>query len=98
MKTVADFYVFGQRESGQVVTHQGDNIVVYARNPYGSHNLIICQKSGWHVVGDYGHRVDDYDAFRLGDAAVFDYVNCWFPMKKVKRVLNFLIKRGKNPV
>lgn len=92
-KTVLKFSVFGQWTSGQVITNQGDKVVVYARNPYGSHNLILCEKTASYIVN--GQPVDEYESFRLGDAVVFDYVNCWFTMKRVKKVLNFLIKKGK---
>jgi phage baseplate assembly protein W len=75
------FENFGRTESGRVVTDAGGMAVVQARNPYGSHNLVL---------------VDEFtsEAIRHGTMAVVEAVASWLPQKQYRRVRKYLAARG----
>ena len=92
---LADFYFFDHLRSGQVVTSCEDYVVVYARNPYGTHNLMVCEKEyvGYNHVE---HRpITVWDAQYWGDSTVLKGLKK--NPKRYRRALRFLVTRGKNP-
>lgn len=94
---VTDFYFFDHMRSGQIVTSCKDYVVVYARNPYGSHNLMVCVKEeiGYNYVE---HRpITVWDAQYWGDKTVLEGLRNEHP-KRYRRALRFLLNKGKNPV
>ena len=75
------FESFGETQSGRVVTHWGDDIIVFTRNPYGSHNLVIVD---WRTGEATVH----------GNIAVAEAAVNWLPKKTYRKVRKFLVARG----
>ena len=80
MNTVC-FESFGETQSGRVVTHWGDDVVVYARNPYGTRNLVIVD---WETE----------EAITHGNIAVAEAAANWMPKRSYRKVRKFLAARG----
>lgn len=80
MTVAFGFRNFGQPASGRLVTHCGRWAVVNARNPHGSHNLVL---------------VDDTtgDAVRHGTLPVVVAVAAWLDRRTLRRTLAFVNAR-----
>ena len=83
MCTNLNFWSFDKLCNGKVITHFGRFIVVQARNPYGTHNLVMVEECDGHYV-----------AFRHGSLVVFDWCNMWAPIKKLHKVFTYLVNKG----
>ena len=83
MTEVLKFESFDNICNGKIITHFADIVIVQARNPYGSHNLIAVQKCDGYYV-----------AFRHGNLAVFDWCNMWAPLKKLRKIFAYLVNKG----
>lgn len=77
------FESFNRTCSGKVITHFGDVVIVQSRNPYGTHNLVAVQECD-----------GDYVAFRHGNLVVFDWCNMWAPLKKLRKLFTYMVKKG----
>ena len=75
------FESFGKTNYGQIVTHWGDDIIVFARNPYGGHNLVIVD---WETEEATVH----------GNIAVAEAAANWLPEKTYRKVRKFLATKG----
>jgi hypothetical protein len=74
MQTI-DFESFGRVQHGRLVTTG----VAFARNPYGSHNLVLLDEQG--------------RAFRHGNIAVLCWLRAWCP-RYYRKARRFLAERG----
>lgn len=83
MTEVLKFESFNRFCNGRVITHFNKYIIVQARNPYGTHNLIAVEECDGYYV-----------AFRHGNLAVFDWCNMWAPLKKLRKVYTYLVNKG----
>jgi hypothetical protein len=88
--TTVEYNNFGSYTSGRVVTARGNKkdgwtlFIVYARNPYGTHNLILV----YHDEND-----GTLTAYRHGNHAVLEeLVNG--DRKIYRRARNFLLRKG----
>ena len=75
------FESFGETRSGTIVTHWGDDTIIYSRNPYGSHNLVIVD---WETGEATVH----------GNIAVAEAAANWLPKKTYRKVRKFLAAKG----
>ena len=75
------FESFGKTQSGTIVTHWGDDTIIYGRNPYGSHNLVIVD---WETGEATVH----------GNIAVAEAAANWMPEKTYRKVRKFLAAKG----
>ena len=84
---VVNFRMFNSWRSGRVVTEIGNLMVVKARNPYGSHNLVVVNK-------------DTNEAFRCGNlATIFWVASETASDRKVKKAVRRAIEAvGYNPL
>lgn len=80
MRTIV-FLSFGQVCTGRIVTGNGNDVLVYSRNPYGSHNLVVVDRN----TGE---------AFRHGNNASLDYAWAWISRKAYVKAMLFLIAHG----
>jgi transketolase len=78
---VATFISFGRRESGRVITAAAGLAVVQARNPYGSHNLVLVDE-------------ESNEAIRHGSLATLECVANWMSRRAYRRVRKHLASRG----
>lgn len=81
MASTYSFTSFGRRMSGRLVTDDGFHAVVQARNPYGSHNLLLVDMASG-------------EAIRHGTAVVVGAVCSWMSDRAYRRVRKFLAARG----
>ena len=82
---VVEFKNFDTYQHGRVITSFGDIVVVKARNPYGSHNLI---------VADYNEDSDVLVAFRHGNASSLAWALSWAPEKQFRKLMHYAKKIG----
>lgn len=82
---VMTFRSFGRDEHGRVVTAGGGYVLLYARNPYGTHNLVLADDT---PLGDAFQHGTQQCLARL-DAMPFRA-----GAKMRRRALRFLGKRG----
>ena len=75
------FTSFGRINTGRIVTGNDHEVLVYARNPYGSHNLIVVDR-------DHG------EAFRHGNNASLTYAWNWISRKAYVKAMLFLMAHG----
>ena len=82
---VYDFDSFGNWNHGRIITSYDNRyMVIQARNPYGTHNLVLCELDA-----------DGYaSAIRHGNLSVFDWCNQWLPLKQVRKLYAYLSKKG----
>lgn len=74
------FENFRQSATGRLVSHTAMISIVFSRNPYGSHNLVL--------VDDCG------EAFRHGNEAVLEYLQSYPALwRKAKRFLALRVSR-----
>jgi hypothetical protein len=83
MKYYVKFQNFGKRAHGTVVTSSatmtGESVIVYARNPYGLHNLVL---------------IDNGVAVRHGNDAVIAWARAFgIREKQIRRAISFLAMR-----
>jgi hypothetical protein len=79
--TVRKFYSFEQEANGQIITgHDWRFQVMFARNPYGGHNLVL---------------IEDGKAFRHGDLACLVYLFEYFP-RMYRRARRFLARKNRH--
>lgn len=64
VKNTITFKNFDEEQIGQVITHVGAYVIVFAKNPYGTHNMLL---------------VDDErgEAIRHGNIAVLYFAYNW---------------------
>lgn len=74
------FLSFGKRESGRFVTENKYWAVINARNPYGTHNLVLVDK-------------ETDEAFRHGLGPVLIMLKNW-DEKTYRKTVRALYKRG----
>ena len=72
------FKNFEGEGSGTVITHQGNYCVVRARNPYGSHSLVLLTQEG-----------EEWVSIRHGKAVVF-----WTKALGLEKLYKKLLKKG----
>jgi hypothetical protein len=78
---VSKFTSFGSKKSGRIVTAGNGYEIVQARNPYGSHNLLVIDcESG--------------EAIRHGTAASLGFVQWAMSTNCVRKVVKHLYKKG----
>lgn len=77
-----EFESFGRAEHGRVITEGCGWLVVQARNPYGSHNLVLVKDE---PMGQ---------AIRHGTVATLEAVANWMPERAYRRVRKHLAARG----
>ena len=75
------FTSFGRINTGRIVTGNGNDVLVYSRNPYGSHNLVVVNRN----TGE---------AFRHGNNASLTYAWNWISRKSYVKAMLFLIAHG----
>ena len=75
------FESFGETQSGRVVTHWGDEVIVFARNPYGTHNLVVVDQR-------------TQEAIVHGNIAVAEAAANWMPERSYRKVRKFLAAKG----
>lgn len=75
------FMSFGHIASGRIVTSAVGLAVVQARNPYGSHNLVLVDE-------------ERGEAIRHGSLAVAEAAANWLPQKQYRKVRAHLAARG----
>ena len=80
METIS-FRSFDKWCSGRIVTGNGNDALVYSRNPYGSHNLVVVDRN----TGE---------AFRHGNNASLDYAWNWISRKAYVKAMLFLMAHG----
>jgi len=76
LKTQVTFQSFDRWESGQELTRVGNMALVLARNPYGSHNLIMIEdregndfeRGGYYAIA-HGNEASLYRISRCVDRA-----------------------------
>lgn len=73
------FYSFNDSAYGRIVTKDNDWTVVFSRNPYGKHNLVL---------------VEDGRAIRHGNVAVLAALLRWADRRAYRRARKFLARRG----
>ena len=78
---IANFTNFGSKNSGRLVTAGNGYQIVQARNPYGSHNLVV-------VDSESG------EAIRHGSSASLDFVQWAMSTHCVRKVVKHLYKKG----
>ena len=81
MTETATFINFGNAATGRVVTGDKEVQVVYSRNPYGSHNVVLVE-------------VESMEAIRHGTEGVLVYAFLNMSRKAYRRVRAFLAARG----
>ena len=80
MSTTFCFSSFGRYHTGRVITHTSTSIVIWARNPYGSHNLVLVD------------NITD-EAWRHGnEACLFELM--LLERRAYRRTRKFLAQRG----
>jgi len=79
--TPIKFYSFARLCSGRVLTHGDQYVIAVARNPYGSHNLVLV---------DYATA----EAFRHGTDAVVTWVGAWGSDRVWRKLQKYLAMRG----
>ena len=75
------FESFGETQSGTIVTHWGDEVIVFARNPYGTHNLVVVDQR-------------TQEAIVHGNIAVAEAAANWMPERSYRKVRKFLAAKG----
>lgn len=80
MRTIV-FMSFGQVCTGRIVSGNGNDVLVYSRNPYGSHNLVVVDRN----TGE---------AFRHGNNASLTYAWNWISRKAYVKAMLFLMAHG----
>ena len=80
METIR-FKSFEKWCNGRIVTGNGNDALVYSRNPYGSHNLVVVD-------------LEKREAFRHGNNASLDYAWAWISRKAYVKAMLFLIAHG----
>ena len=81
MTSTLRFFSFGRPCSGRLVTSAAGLAVVNARNPYGTHNLVLVDE-------------ESRESIRPGNAAVVGAAAAWMPRRAYRRVRRFLAERG----
>lgn len=82
MKSIR-FVNFDRLDSGRLISCDGENAVVYHRNPYGGHSLVLLEWSS-----DYRKWV----AYRHGDEATLVMLS-WISRHVFRRAVKFLAKK-----
>ena len=80
--------------SGRLISEIGEYALVYSRNPYGTHNLILCHAEYTCENRKYARKY--YAAIRHGNLPSLACAGV--PAELVKRGARFLVKRGLNHV
>lgn len=80
MRTIV-FMSFGRINTGRIVTGNNTDCLVYARNPYGTHNFVVVNR-------------DNGEAFRHGNNASLDYAWNWISRKSYVKAMLFLMAHG----
>jgi hypothetical protein len=78
---IANFTNFGSKNSGRHKTAGGGYEIVQARNPYGSHNLLV-------VHSESG------EAIRHGNSGSLEFVQWAMSTHCVRKVVKHLYKKG----
>jgi hypothetical protein len=78
---VSKFVSFGGLNTGRLVTAGNGYEVVQARNPHGSHNLIIV-------------NCESGEAIRHGTSASFQFVQWAMPSRCTRKIIKHLYKKG----
>lgn len=86
--SIAEFENFGNLVTGRIITHEGDVMVVYSRNPYGSHNLVLVKEdqesnNNWENL-----------SFRHGNAQCLEFIGIWMSERVWRKTVKFLAGRG----
>lgn len=63
-KKTITFKNFGEEQIGRVITHIGTYVIVFAKNPYGTHNMLLVDE-------------ERGEAIRHGNIAVLDFAYNW---------------------
>ena len=72
---------FGRTQSGRLITAADGMAVVQARNPHGTHNLVLVD-------------MERGEAIRHGTLATLECVANWMPSRAYRRVRKHLATRG----
>lgn len=76
------FEIFGRTQTGRIVTSSGNHEVVFSRNPYGSHNLLLIDR-------------DNDEPFCFGNKGVLYCLLSMGMDKAYRRARRFLANRGR---
>ena len=87
------FWNFYSQESGQIIIDTDSEYIdgyqfVYARNPYGSHNLIVVDKENNEAIRHGNDSSIDFAEYLLGFG--------WIELPKIKKLLDFLKEKNVN--
>lgn len=84
MTRTTQFWSFGRRCCGRVITSVGDYAVVQARNPFGSHNLVVVERDANGCGAE---------AIRHGSQSALLFTRQWLGDRAYRRVRKHLAAR-----